>query len=240
MVLQDLFDTLAAGEFSNLALANSTTGSIKLEAYPKVVKAINRSLRELYKRFVLKKKKVILYQQAGLSRYYLRKSYRGTLGATSADAYLVDFLEAFDDDLVRILGIKNADDLDVALNPAVVHPEQTYFTSAAHDTLDLITAKTDQSFIVQYQASYPKIVITEDFDPETYNLYYPPFIEEALAAYIASLLKKGKETKASEGEGYQTNTWAYKYEQACQKIVDLGLAEEVIITNTKLDQRGFI
>ena len=51
MVLQDLFDTLASGEFSGLSLGQSVTGSIKEEAYPKVVAALNRGLVEIYKRY---------------------------------------------------------------------------------------------------------------------------------------------------------------------------------------------
>lgn len=49
MVLQDLLDNLATGEFANLSLANSTVGSIKEEAYPRIIRAINRSLLEIYK-----------------------------------------------------------------------------------------------------------------------------------------------------------------------------------------------
>ena len=90
MVLQDLFDTLASGEFANLSLAHSVSDSIKEEAYPRIVSAANRGLRELYKRFLLKKKKVMLFQQEGIIRYYLRPERVTDLGASTPDLYLAN------------------------------------------------------------------------------------------------------------------------------------------------------
>jgi hypothetical protein len=244
MVLQDLFDTLAGGEFAQLSLANSVTGSIKEEAYPKIVNAINRSLREVYKKLLLKKKKILLYQQTGVSRYYLRADYLGDVGSMGSDMYIVeDEDDPFTDDLIRILGIVTDDadgeEVDVPLNPTYLVEALTIRT-AAFDTLDLITTGTSQIFTIEYQATYPKILITEDFDPEVVYLYYPPFIEEALTNYIASLLVKGKVTKASEGEGYATNTFTYKYDKAIQKLIDLGLAESATPTDTRFENRGWV
>lgn len=241
MTLQDLFDTLAVGEFAGLNLANSVTGSIKEEAYPKVVNSINRSLRELYKRFLLKKKKVYLVQQTGVTRYYLQTRYLGYAGATTADAYLVDHPdEDFSNDVVRLLEIEDSDNLNVEINPPHPYLEQTYFKTSGFDTLDLVTEETGKTFLVTYQAKYPKIVITETFDPEEINLYFPDFIEEALCCYVASLLVKGKITKASEGEGYATNTWDYKYEKACQELIRLGLVDEALIKDNRFNRRGFV
>jgi len=241
MTLQDLFDTLATGEFTSLNLANSVTGSIKEEAYPKVVNSINRGLRELYKKFLLKKKKVYLVQQTDVTRYYLQTRYLGYAGATTADAYLVDHPdEEFSNDVIRLLEIEDSDGLAVEINPPHPYLEQTYFKTSGFDTLDLVTEETGETFLVTYQARYPKITITEDFDPEEINLYFPSFIEEALCNYAASLLVKGKATKASEGEGYATNTWNYKYEQACQEIIRLGLVEEAIVQDNRFNRRGFV
>lgn len=241
MTLQDLFDTLATGEFTGLNLANSVTGSIKEESYPKIINALNRGLRELYKRFILKKKKVYLIQQTDIARYYLQTRYIGYASATNAEAYLVDHPdEDFSNDVLRILEILDEDDLVVELNPPHPYLNQTYFNTAGFDTLDLFTEDTGQTFLISYQASYPKITLTETFDPEEVNLYYPPFIEEALLNYVASLLIKGKMTKASEGEGYATNTWRYQYEQACQDIIRLGLAEQTNTQDKRFNTRGFV
>lgn len=241
MVLQDLFDTLAMGEFANLALANSVTGSIKEESYPRIVKAINRGLLEIYKKFIIKKKKIIIVQQADLYRYYLRTDFMGYGDYTGIEAYLLDHSdEEFLDDILRLLYIENANGDFIDLNP--IHPgnEQTYFKSIQYDTLDLVTTASNQIFTVTYQAQYPKISIEDDFDPEAYRLYYPPFIEEALINYVASLLIKGKSTRASEGEGYASNTFAAKYELACLKLLQSGLTEEVHEQDNRFEKRGFV
>ena len=139
----------------------------------------------------------------------------------------------------RLFSIKTEDDEEVPLNPAQLVGDTSIRTSA-FDTLDLITTLEEQILTIDYQATYPKIIITEDFDPETVNLYYPSFIEEALTNYIASLLVKGRVTKASEGEGYATNTFTYKYDNAIQKLIDLGLAEEAVASNSRFENRGWV
>lgn len=241
MVLQDLFDTLASGEFANLSLAHSVSGTIKEEAYPRIVSAANRGLREIYKKFLLKKKKVMLFQLPGVVRYYLRPEHIGVLGAPAPGLYLANHPdEAFADDIIQILRIQDVDNNEVDLNPLRTYLDQTYFKTASFDSLDLFTTKTDQVFTIEYQAKHPKIEITETFDPKTIPLSYPDFIEEALTLYMASLLIQGKTTKASEAEGYQTNTWHYKYLQACAELVHLGLAEETDSDYDKFYGKGFV
>jgi len=241
MVLQDLFDTLASGEFANISLANSVTGSIKEEAYPRIVRAINRGLLELYKRFILKKKKVYIVQQDGLTHYYLRTSYLGFLNSTTVNSYLLDHpTEDFQDDVLRILGITDKEGTVVPLNPSPPITDKTFFQSSQYDVLNLETVDTGQVFTIEYQAKYPQIIITETFDPEVYQLYYPPFIEEALINYVASSLIKGKTTKASEGEGYASNTFAARYENACAKLIELGIAEEAAFQDNRFKTKGFV
>lgn len=239
MVLQELFDNLAHGEFSNLAVGNSATGSIKQEAYPKVVTHINRALKAIYKRFILKKKTIWVHQQADLSTYYLRSAYLIDT-VPGPDAYLSDLsTDPFEDDLVNVLYARDGDGEDMPLNNPR-YPDTGIFTQAA-DTLEM-TPDNDDLQVIQltYQAFYPRIVITETFSPETYPLYFPAFIEEALMVHIASQLFKGKTSKASEGEGYGTNTFEYRFDKACQEIEDLGLAEPSEEKSQRFTKKGFV
>jgi hypothetical protein len=234
MVLQDLLDGLAYGEFSNLAIVSPTTGTIKDSAYPKVIAQVNRALRELYKRFMLKKKDCMVQQQEGFTTYYLRTDSIDT-DITTED----DLGDPFADDVIRILSaIDMITGLELPLNDPK-HPDTGVFTKA-HDTIHMIPSNPLKTIKITYQASYPKIVITEDFKPDKYTLYFPSFIEEALTAYVASLLVQGKVTRASEGESYASNTYDYKYEAACQKIINLGLAEEANTLFTGFESRGWV
>lgn len=241
MFLQDLFDSLASGEIVNLSLANSVTGSIKEEAYPKLVRATNRGLLSLYKRFLLKKKNINLVQQTDVTQYQIKPQFLGYPEATGPSAYLLDHPnELFMDDILKIISITNSEDEVTEINPSHPYLDQTYFKTSSFDTVDLVTTSVDQIFTIKYQARHPKIVITDSFDPETLTLDYPPFIEDALIKYIASLLIQGKTTKASEGEGYASNTWRAQYEIACTEITQLGLAEDVLDTDDRFSRRGFV
>ena len=115
------------------------------------------------------------------------------------------------------------------------------FGGDVFDALDLVTSLDEQTFIVEFQAKFPLIEITEDFDPETLQLYYPSFIEEALLYKIASIIARGKTFRASEGEGYTSNTWDTKYNQACQELSLLGLAEEFTSEeDLRFERKGFV
>lgn len=242
MVLQDLFDTLASGEFSNLSLGQSVTGSIKEDAYPKVVSALNRSLLALYQRFLLKKKKVYLVQQSEVIQYYLRTSYLGTSDSLGSSAYLISHPnEEFTGDVIQVLGITDNEGLPVDINPPHPFLEQTYFKSTQFDTLNLVTPLVGETYLIEYQARIPAIEITETFDPETVELPYPPFIEEAMLYHVASALVRGRSSKASEGEGYASNTWAARYERACQELASLGLTEELNGNeDLRFERKGFV
>lgn len=244
MNLQNLFDSLAHGELSNLAIVNITTGSIKEAAYLKVVSQINRALREIYKRFLLKKKCGVIKQQTGLTTYYLRDPFAHYVdGSTNSYLSEYDFDEPFNGDVIKVLEAEDPDAKDprdriLPLNDPK-YPDAGVFTTA-FDTIYMVPANPLKRVKITYQAAYPEIKITEDFNPENYELYYPLFIEEALTNYVASLLVKGKLTRASEGESYATNTFDHKYEAACQRIVVLGLAEEVAMAPTHFERRGWV
>jgi hypothetical protein len=232
--LQDLFDNLAYGEFANLALGNSPLGSITEDKYPKVVAAINMGLTELHKRFVLKKKKVLLTQQTGVLVYYLRSDYLGD--------YLEDFeqgeIESLDDDIIRVLQIVDADGTDVPLNnPRYL--DTGVFTDG-HDILSMVPATPLKTLTVIYQAKYPRIKVTETFDPERVKLYFPEFITEPLLAYVAARVFKGKTSKAAEGEHNISATFHYQFEAACKKIMELGLAEEPPEVNSRFVNKGWV
>jgi hypothetical protein len=140
--------------------------------------------------------------------------------------------------LIEVLAIWNSEEEEVPLN--VPRYANTGIFSTAFDTLEIPLSDTQGVFKIQYQAEHPRIVITEDFDPETYQLQFPGFIEDALTLHIASQLFKGKTSKASEGEGYATNTYHYRFDQACKRLEDLGLAEVVTVSDQRFRRKGFV
>jgi hypothetical protein len=236
ITLKEIFDNLAYGEFANLALGNSPLGTLTEDKYPKIVSAMNLGLVEIYKRFILKRKKCLLMQQTGVTTYYLRSDYVGDYLETVDDGSYEE--SAFNDDLIKVLEVEDAAGEDIPLNNPR-YPDTGVFTQA-FDTITMQPASPLKTLTLTYQAEYPKIVITDDFDPTEIRLFFPNFILEALLAYIAARVFKGKTSKSAEGETNLSTTFNYQFENACKKITELGLAEEAEELATNFTNKGFI
>lgn len=241
--LQDLFDTLATGEFANIAIGQSTTASITEAAYPKMVAHINLGLRELYKRFVLSKREIRLYQQPDVTTYILQPEYVEEPGFMDSEHYIEsDPYTPFTGDIVRILEAYDEMGRPVHINNPKF-PEDIFMMAV--DRLKLAKprpGRTLRTVSLIYQAYHPKIEITETFDPTKVSLEYPDFIEQALLNFIASRLFKGKTSKGSEGVQQPYNTFGYQYEKDCQAIQVLGLdltGESDYLYNHNFDEKGW-
>lgn len=225
ITLQNFFNILASGEFSHIAIGNSIAETIVADKYPKIIDSLNLGLTELYKRFPLKTKEIDLYEQTGLTTYFIRPDYISTsIGSVSQRAYLIDSeLDPFQGDLIKITDAYDADGGTIHINNKL-YPEVGIFTTA-FDTIKLTVADEPRVISLVYKANYPRITITDDFDPEIIELHFPDWIHEPLLSYIAARLFKGKASKASEGEGNLYTTFMYQFEASCKNIELLGLAE---------------
>jgi len=225
MFLQDIFDTLASGEFANIAIGNSESGTITQAAYPKVVNHINSGLLEIYKRFLLKKKEFQIVQQTGVSIYYIRYDYiAGSISSTGPESYIVeDPNDPFDRDLIKVIRVYDELGDEVPLNNP--RYRDTGVFTQAHDIIKMTPADPLKTLSFVCQASYPKIIITQSFNPETYELFFPSFIETALLAFVAARMFKGKPGKTDSGVPAY-NVYDGKFEDACKVIKELGLAED--------------
>jgi hypothetical protein len=248
IVLQDFFDTLASSEFAGMAMGKSVLDTITADKYPKIVANMNLGLIELYKRFTLKEKEVTLYEQTGLNHYLIRSDYISNSAATvSTRAYLVDpspDLDPFEDDLIKITDAYNGDVVSndyqkqLHLNNKQ-YSEKGLFTTA-FDTVKLMPADPVRIITLSYLASYPKIVITDDFNPSAIELYFPDWIQEPLLSYIAARVFQGKASRAAEGEKSLYTTFMYHYENACKRIELLGLAEMTNDTCDNFEKNGWV
>ena len=228
IILQDFFDTLATGEFSNISLSNSILSTITADKYPTIINNMNLGLIELYKRFTLKEKTIVLYEHADVTQYLLRSDYlSATVALVDENAYLFDSnFDPFDDDIIKITDATYLDsdgEVDRVYINNKLYPDIGIFTTA-FDTIKLTPQEPLRVITLTYLASYPKIVLTNAFDPSTYELFFPEWIQEPLLAYIAARIFQGKASKAAEGERNLYTTFMYQYENSCKKIELLGLA----------------
>ena len=76
MKLQTIFDQLIHGELSQLFIGGAETSDVIVpDNYPKVISYINMGLLELYKRFPLRLKELVIQQNEGIGTYILDSNY---------------------------------------------------------------------------------------------------------------------------------------------------------------------
>lgn len=236
ILLQELFDTLAYGELSNLAIGNSHLNTIHEANYPKIVSHINMGLIELYKRFHLKQGEVKIHQYPGVTTYYLRSAYSGELDEMSDETYLeVDDANPFQDDVLKVIQVFDALGNELPLNNST--NSSSIFTPA-FDVLKMTPGDPPEVVSVVYRARYPKIVITPTFNPLTFQLHIPDYIIEPLLLYVAG--RTHKNTPVAEGEANPNTSNIHQYELACRKIELFSLPADVNDTRDQFTAKGWV
>lgn len=235
ITLKYLFDTLAQGELLNLSLSDTATGELSTEHYPKIVGHINLGLIELYKRFNLLQGSINLHQYEGIDTYYLRKNNVGYLDEMDDTIYFES--ENFQENIVKIVAVYDELGVPVPLNET---KEPTAVITLAHDTLFFKDISIPQIMTLEYQAYYPKITMTETFNPATVKLYIPDFILEALQAYVASRVYKPMGSNTSSADADKSTSYLQLYELACTKIDTLRLDTQMSQERDTFSTRGFV
>jgi len=236
--LQELFDSLAYGEFTNVALSKTPNGTVNPEQYPKLVSLINEGLLDLYTRFTIHKKELDLHQRAGYTQYYIRPEHVGNPLSGDPDIYIDDTKEdSVNADIIRFLEAYDSMGSTIQINDGaypndIFLPAPDIIKIAERDPLEVIS--------IVYQAAYPKIKIDNTFDPTTYKLYFPAYITRPLKAYIAGQLFTGKTGKAVENAGHPANTFMYRYEQLCAELKDRATVPQMQSENTRFNDNGWV
>jgi len=237
LYLKKIFDELAFGQFSGLAVGNSSNGSIKQDQYPKIISILNSALLDIYTRFPLRRKEFDLYQRAGIETYYIRPDNVGETDIGDPDIY-IDGSEdkAIDGDIIKPIKAYDADGEEVFINNNA-YPEDIFMPQ--YDIIKINERDPLEVFSIVYQASYPEIEMEEGFNPATYELYFPRYITQALLANIASRIFIGKTSNAIEGQPTLSNTFIYKYEAEMARIDDLNLVLEIEEADERFDDGGW-
>lgn len=239
ILLKDIFNLLATGEFSNIALAVDGRGELQEKEYPKVVGHINLGLIELHKRFNLFQKELRLYVRPDIQRYYLREDKVGSLNNMGKRVYILEPDEEDENGFLNIVEVTGAYDStgeSIDLNNRKSTP---MINQVATDTLK-ITKVTSPTYIdIEYQAFPDKIVIDDDFDPEDVELNISDNIVEALLYYVAGRVYKPTGSNESTAGADKSASYDSKYELACQKLDLLGLETQCNDEENNFETEGW-
>lgn len=222
ILLTDLFQMLAEGEFATLSLADKETGTIPHKHWEKVIKYLNRGIVEIHKRVNLFQREITLYALPTVEIYQLRIQRLATsVGRISEKTYFLkpdDFTGQLN--IVEIKAVFDGDDNELFLNDRY---QAVSFQQLAFDTLMVKGVTTQTPYQVSYQ-SYPDLIVMGDaFDLDTYVVNIPDTITEALLNYVASKVYRPTGTNDATANADKSNIYQSQYELAMAYLADLGL-----------------
>ena len=233
MNLSELYADLSYGELSNLSMAVEGTGTIQEEARPRIIRAANDALLQLYGRFNLSEKDLLLETYEHITNYHLISRFSESGGIESEEPYLYIKDHAGDpflDDVIKVLAVCDSLGRDLPLNDA--EATESVFTPQ-YNILQVPRPLNGVSLGVMYQARHPKL---EDGDDDQ-EISIPPVLEGALRAYIAYKIYGSINTQESMAmaQGHMA-----MYEAICTGAEEKDLVNTSISqTNSKFEKRGF-
>lgn len=235
MLVSELFESLAQGELSNLAMAEDGNGTIVSGApRTRIIRYANDGLLRLYSRFPIKENDVLVEMYEGITNYHLISRFAVNyvpVGSSDNEPirYLLDLpAEPFLNDVIKIMAVFDSSDgsnrpVNDDANPiSVFTPQAT--------VLQVPIPIAGQSLSVLYQAKHPKLQGELD---ELIEL--PDFLVEAFTAFIAYKVFSHMNTQTSTAKAQEHLTM---YESLCTEVVDKDLVAISVSTTCSKFYKG--
>lgn len=205
MTLDDIFKQLATGELQHTG--DVENGVIKPSSYQRIANHVELALLDLFTRFPLKERELILNQRDNISIYYLHSKHAKSTGANGEEKYIEDTNNVFTDDIIAIQTIYNEIGGIIPLNNSLYWG--SYF-SPTPITLEIPLPVTGNSNFIIYRASHA--AFGDVSDPSAVNIEVPVNALSAILAYVAN--RAYASNQSAEAQVIAQNYMA-KYELAC-------------------------
>ena len=107
----ELYEALALGELSNLAMAEEVPGKINEKNQPRIIRYANEALLELYSRFLLKEKSVLVQMLRHITFYHLLPRFAMYESSSNEPyKYIMDLPdERFIGDVIKVIAVYEND-----------------------------------------------------------------------------------------------------------------------------------
>ena len=230
MKLLDLFERLSFGELSNLAIGMEGAGTIRESDQCKVLAHVNDGLLQLYSRFILQTKYLLIEEQEHITQYHLIEKFTESKNSVEYP-YIKDMAaDRFTGDLIRIPEVYDDCGNQFVLNDT--DNCHSLFTPSPQ-TLQIPNPKTGVPKHILYQARHG--IISEILEDTWVEI--PFVLEGALQAYIAHKIfshMNGQDNLIKSQDHYST------YERICQEVEAKDLVSTSVSNSiNKLTERGF-
>lgn len=235
MKVSDLFQQLSVGELKNLALANEGAGSIRDSDKGSIILHARDALLNLYSRFILKERELILELQENTHFYWLlpkhATSYDLPDGQTDVVRYIKDTEEEpFIGDLIKVLSVWTECGCQLPLNDAE-HCDSLFTPQA--NRLQVPHTCDEERISLLYQAKHPDISADLEEAIELPDVLWP-----ALRAYIAYKVFSHMNTQESTTKAQEHLAF---FESVCRDAEAQDLVSTSISTsNTRFSKRGWV
>lgn len=238
MKVRDLFKQLSFNELSNMTIGSEGSGSVNSASYERLINQTNSALVDLYSRFTLSEKELIIETLDWKSQYVLRKQHAVTDSTTDVLKYIIDSpADPFLGDVLAVLTVRN----EVGHLLPVNDSERigSVFTPQP-DCIQFTHLGSNQAFFVGYRAKHEELKFDSE-NPENcleQEIRLPLVLEAALRFKIAEYIYS---PMAGQEMGPKTKELSDKYELECIKVQANGLISPPDqSTNIKLHRRGFV
>jgi hypothetical protein len=237
MKLSEVFSQLSYGELSQLSLGSSGAGVIDASNHAQMVAHVNLGLMALYKRFPLKESRLTFALQAGRTTYPM---------TTVEDVVFMEGDSEFTDDILKIERVYTSRGYELGLNDledvySCHTPSATILrvpAEIAAQSLSLVDHLKTDSLVVVYRAMHPIIEVKgSSFSPARVELELPYSHLEPLLLFVASRVNN---PIGMTNEFHAGNSYAAKYEQACQQLEIQNLRVDQGSQGNRLQIKGWV
>lgn len=238
LLTSEIIRRLALGELSNLKIAEAGDGTLNAAGLQQVLVHLNHALTDLFTRFILNKKELIINTDITITHYYLRYQFAQS---NDASAELIKYLddsacEDWDGRVGKILDVYDEFGRKLYINK---EQEPLSIFTPVYDCVQITANHTSTNFYVIFQAMHPAVNYDTTPDPDTDTVInIPPALENALVLLTASKVygdKNGEQNLVKSAQLHQ------EYETALllSEFRDTNSASENM-SNGKLDVNGFV
>lgn len=233
MRLDKFLKDLALTELSATSAVDDDLVSFHSDGLLKVLAYLNEGLTELYTKFILSQKELIVERKTPFVEYYLRPEFARSNPSLVPYKYIHDTSNnKFDGGLIKILRVQNGYGHELYLND--YEQPRSLFTPT-FDCLQITDVHEEDYFFVIYQADHNKLTVDDLIHQ---YIVLPDFLQPAIKSYVAGKYLKNMLGQNNTALGLQHLA---DYEKKCQEVMDKDLIRRSIVTtNRKLDTRGFV
>ena len=226
MKLEHILDTIKYGELATTSWEDKD---------PQIINFINLGLIQLYSRFPISEKQVLIQQYPQISLYRLSREFaRTNVTSPMPHKYILDTpFEPFMNDVMFITDICSERGAPIPLNDT--NDPRSYFLTS-FDTLQIPNANEHETTFILYRAK--PLYISPRVEDKSIDIYIPECLLEALTTYVGF---KAMQSIGGEEGITQSQTLLQRFDQLCNEVITNNLlGNNVNPTNLKLRMRGFV